>query len=363
MTISLLRPFRPALACCILSLAATGMWLIPLAAAKEARKSAAAPEPGESVSVSARPIAFSSSSQKTSFGRLIYRGGVQITSESKDFGGFSGLSVDADGDLFAISDEGSWLKAHIVHQDGRLTGVEEARMGRIAGGGGKVYRGKAAHDAEGLRVLPGGKYLISFERRHRIGEFAFKRGQLRLIRNLKLPRAVSYLTRNRGLEAIAAFKGGKELAFFAERKLDATGNHTGWYFRNGKFRRLSVARSDEFDQTDAVALPDGSLLLLERRFVNILDGVHMRLRLVSRKELEGDGPIQGEVLFRGSNFGYAVDNMEGVAAYRNKDGETIVNVISDDNFNHVLQRTLLLEFALAPAPGQAPAVETATERR
>jgi len=37
--------------------------------------------------------------------------------------------------------------------------------------------------------------------------------------------------------------------------------------------------------------------------------------------------------------------MEGVAARRGPDGETLVYLISDDNF-HILQRTLLLMFAL-----------------
>jgi hypothetical protein len=42
---------------------------------------------------------------------------------------------------------------------------------------------------------------------------------------------------------------------------------------------------------------------------------------------------------------HAVDNMEGVAARRGADGETLIYLISDDNFN-ALQRTLLLMFAL-----------------
>jgi hypothetical protein len=40
--------------------------------------------------------------------------------------------------------------------------------------------------------------------------------------------------------------------------------------------------------------------------------------------------------------------MEGIAAHRGASGETIITLISDDNFS-ALQRTLLLQFAL---PGQ-----------
>jgi hypothetical protein len=38
--------------------------------------------------------------------------------------------------------------------------------------------------------------------------------------------------------------------------------------------------------------------------------------------------------------------MEGLAVHAGADGATIVTIISDDNFNRTLQRTLLLQFAL-----------------
>jgi hypothetical protein len=37
--------------------------------------------------------------------------------------------------------------------------------------------------------------------------------------------------------------------------------------------------------------------------------------------------------------------MEGMALHRNANGETIITLVSDDNFSP-LQRTLLLQFAL-----------------
>ena len=40
-----------------------------------------------------------------------------------------------------------------------------------------------------------------------------------------------------------------------------------------------------------------------------------------------------------------IDNMEGIAAHRSASGETILTLISDDNFS-ALQRTLLMQFAL-----------------
>ena len=51
---------------------------------------------------------------------------------------------------------------------------------------------------------------------------------------------------------------------------------------------------------------------------------------------------------------YQIDNMEGLAVNRGVAGELVITMISDNNFNRVLQRTVLLQFALAPPP-HAPA--------
>jgi hypothetical protein len=43
---------------------------------------------------------------------------------------------------------------------------------------------------------------------------------------------------------------------------------------------------------------------------------------------------------------YEIDNMEGIAVHRGSRGETVVSLMSDDNFNRFLQRTVLLQFTL-----------------
>ena len=46
-----------------------------------------------------------------------------------------------------------------------------------------------------------------------------------------------------------------------------------------------------------------------------------------------------------ADLGYQIDNMEGISIHRTAGGETIVTVVSDDNFS-VLQRSLLLQFSV-----------------
>jgi hypothetical protein len=46
-----------------------------------------------------------------------------------------------------------------------------------------------------------------------------------------------------------------------------------------------------------------------------------------------------------ADLAYQIDNMEGIAVHRNAANETILTLVSDDNFS-VIQRNLLLQFAL-----------------
>jgi hypothetical protein len=47
---------------------------------------------------------------------------------------------------------------------------------------------------------------------------------------------------------------------------------------------------------------------------------------------------------------YEIDNMEAVAVHKASGGETVITIISDDNYNRFLQRNLLLQFTLL-SPG------------
>ena len=62
-------------------------------------------------------------------------------------------------------------------------------------------------------------------------------------------------------------------------------------------------------------------------------------------QLEPGATVHAEELARLAEP-YAVDNLEGIAAAKGPRGETLLWLISDDNFNP-LQRNILLLFELA----------------
>jgi hypothetical protein len=74
----------------------------------------------------------------------------------------------------------------------------------------------------------------------------------------------------------------------------------------------------------------------------------MRLRLLPAADVKPGTVLDGEVLLE-ADIGYEIDNMEGLAVHRGPRGETVLTLISDNNFNNFLQRTLLVQFELGPA--------------
>ena len=70
----------------------------------------------------------------------------------------------------------------------------------------------------------------------------------------------------------------------------------------------------------------------------------MRIRRIPLADIKPDALVDGPPIID-VDLAYQIDNMEGIAVHRNAAGETILTLISDDNFS-VLQRNLLLQFAL-----------------
>jgi len=310
------------------------------------------------IEISATPIAgfqFTDANRKD-FGRLRWRGGLVLKSSSPDFGGWSGLVLDRDGrDFLAVSDSGAWLTGELIYDGVRPVGVRNARIGPLKALKDRPLLRLRDRDAEAVTLAQGtlrnGTILVAFEGNHRIGRFSISRNGVSGPRQyLQLPPEARRMRSNEGFEAVSVLKGGRykgAIIALSERFKDDRGHHTGWIWVNGVQHKLHLTDIGGFNITDAAALDDGGLIVLERRF-GWLEGIKMRLRLVSPEEIAPRSVMKGEVLFE-ANMGYQIDNLEGVAVHRGEQGETVVTLISDDNFNSLLQRTVLLQFTLKAA--------------
>jgi hypothetical protein len=284
----------------------------------------------------------------TRFGSLEFRGGLVLTSRHPAFGGISAIHVEPDGNHFiAITDRGSWLRGRIVYRDGRPAGIADAEMAPILGSDGKPLAAHGWYDVESLTERDGMLY-VGIERVEQIVRFDYRRDGLRA-RGQPIPVPPDFKTFafNKSLECLATAPQGSPLesALIAvtERSLDKDGNLRSFILNGDVVTPFSVKRTDDFDVSDCTILPPGELLLLERRF-SPARGIAMRIRRIPLVDIKGGAVADGRSMIE-ADLGYQIDNMEGIAVHNAASGETIVTLVSDDNFS-VIQRNLLLQFAI-----------------
>jgi hypothetical protein len=307
----------------------------------------AAPSPLE---VKARPIEAFDPRDPTHvrYGALEFRSGLILTSPFRGFGGLSGLRLDRKGEQFvAISDKANWFTGRLVYKGKRLAGLADMKSAPMLDSGGRKITSRGWFDSESL-AFDGTTAYVGLERVNQILRFDFGKGGI-LSRGQAVPPppGVSDLPFNKGLEALVFVPKGQPLGgtliAISERGLDAAGNIQGFLIGGPSPGQFTVARTNKYDISDAVLLPSGDLLLLERKF-SLLEGVGIRIRRVPIKSVVPDAVIDGPTIFE-VDLGYEVDNMEGIDTHVTDGGETVVTMVSDDNFS-MIQRTLLLQFTL-----------------
>ncbi|MBF9232839.1 esterase-like activity of phytase family protein [Microvirga alba] len=329
---------------------------VTAAAAVVAERTLARPRAAAAITpidISARPIDhFSVTDQsRNRFGDLLFRGGLDLRSSDSRFGGFSALWRSPDGArLVSVADNAQWLTARVQTSDGRLSGLAEAKLAPLLHENGRPLGSTGYYDTESLTIENGVAY-VGIERKHAIMRFDWgasgvaARGTL-----LTLPEAIrgeiKDLPSNRSLEAIGVAPPRSPLAgsviAIAERSGDADEPTRGFIVTGPRRGAFWVRRAKGYDISDLAFLPSGEMLLLERHF-SLFEGFRIRMRRVAADAIKPDVEVDGAVIFE-SDSSHQIDNMEGLAVHQ-EGGETVLTLISDDNFSP-FQKTLLLEFAL-----------------
>jgi len=303
------------------------------------------------IEVNARPIAAfdprDPSHQR--FGALEYRSGLVLTSRFAGFGGLSAWRwLDARGERFiSVSDKGSWFTGRILYRGREMTGLDDVEAAPLLGSDGRPITARGWYDSEAI-ALDGSFAYVALERVNQVLRYDFSKGFTRSRGEVvPLPPAARKLPYNKGLEALVMVPKGLPLAgtliAISERGLDRNGNIIAFLVGGPTPGQFSVVRSDNFDVSDAVLLPNGELLVLERKF-SWLAGLGIRIRRVALNSLAPGAVVDGPSIFE-ADLGHEIDNMEGIDAHVTGEGATVLTMVSDDNFS-MLQRTLLLQFKL-----------------
>lgn len=329
-----------------------------LAQAKPARAEHAVTAPA-SIEVNARPIPHFEPRDRSRvrFGALQYRSGLVLTSPHRGFGGLSGFRfLDDKGVRFlALSDQGSWFTGSIRYSGSKMVGLDDVEAAPMLNAEGRPITEKRLwFDTESL-ACDGSLVYVGLERVNQIMRFDFAKDGIRARGEVvPTPPGVRKLPYNEGLEALVFvpkdmtkdMKGqplAGTLIAMSEGGLDADGNLIGFLIGGPSPGQFSIKRTDKQFISDAVLLPSGELLILERKF-SWFTGINIRIRAIPLRTIASGALVDGPVLFE-ADLGHEVDNMEGIDAHVTAEGETVLTMVSDDNFS-MLQRTLLLQFAL-----------------
>lgn len=311
---------------------------------------------GEHAVIEARRVPLDSRDPaRVRLGPLTYLGGVVLTSPDPAFGGFSSMRV-MDDHFTLVSDNGN-VVAFRMGADWR---IRDPRFGDLPGGPGTGWK-KEQRDAESLAWdSKSGRAWIGFERYNAIYRYD---AALSRVEAFAAPPAMADWSVAGGPESMVRLRSGQFLV------IAETARPKGWPDARIGLRfagdptepharpvRFGYAPPPGYNPTDIAELPDGRLLVLNRR-LSLPDLFTAKLSVIDLRGVRAGGVVKGVEI---ATFARPLlhDNFEALAVTREGDA-TIVWIASDDN-SEVWEQSLLLKFRLDLAAIPARAQQTQT---
>ncbi len=313
------------------------------------------PQSGSLVAVFSEPVAIVSTPvslqpdqpSRTRTGQLTLLAGWKLAApRSRQFGGWSALRIK--GDRFTvIGDYGSVLRFRLT-RFGRAT---EARIDPLPEGCGR-QDDKRERDSESLAAAPDG-WLVGYEYDNRLCKVTPDfRQALALVR----PRQMADWPVKYGAESVLRLADGRYIVI-AERSRDASALRPLLIFRGdpADSRTPIIERRylppAGYSPTDAAQLPDGRILVLNRRFT-LSSLFTSMLVVIDPGALDRQSPITGTPIAQLAPPTLH-DNFEGLDVTV-ENGRPVIWMIADDNFMS-WQASYLLKFAIDDQPARPQA--------
>ena len=270
------------------------------------------------------PIAFDAQA----FGPLRLAGAWKVTSDDPRFGGVSALALDGD-EFLALSDTG------VLARFGKPAGTTGLAVIRELPDGPGDPRFRSSRDSEALLRDPLGRgWWVAFESRNEL--WLYDSDFTRALRRVRFGEGEWPL--NRGIEGMAS--DGRDLLLFPEA------GTTVVRFQGRSAQKVPISSGRDWI-SDAVTLPDGRLLVLERQ--PTLLGLSNALAILERSET---GYRSGSKIRLAVS---ALDNIEAVGAERTPDGTIRLWLMTDDNLRRPMRTLIIaLDWPRAFKPRVAP---------
>lgn len=275
-------------------------------------------------------------------GALRFERGYVIEGNDVNFGGFSSLFTD--GCHFTLLSDGGDGIRFALDAAGRLS---HARAFWLPDGPGAGWS-KSERDSESMaRDRASGRLWVGFETSNEIWRYApgFARAEAHAA-----PPAMAWWPANKGAETMARLADGRFIVIGETRPWPGGRGRAGIVFTGDPTRfptrgfRFSYLPPDGFSPTDAAELPDGRLILLNRR-ADLLSGFTAVVTIIDPRALKPGSVVRAREIARFAAPALH-DNFEGIAAVATPEGARVW-IVSDDNQMRPWQQSYLFEFSVA----------------
>jgi hypothetical protein len=235
------------------------------------------------------------------------------------------------------------MQARLDYRGDRLSGISIPHLVPALPGSTKAIK---RNDTEDLAIGSRGEIAIALEEDHQqIAIRTVRNGVLGKPKIITLPGASRKLGINKGIESLVFVPGGNahagRLLAIAERPTKRSDKTIPcWIIKAG---RCAIKKREGFSITAARFLPGGDLMILERSLAPGFD-LKMQLRRIPANQIGIKKIMDGDIVMQ-ADLSKQIDNMEGLGVHQDRNGQTILTLVSDDNQNF-FQRTLILQFAL-----------------
>lgn len=301
--------------------------------------------PNGDMAIHAVPLVLDSDNPaRTRLGGLHFLGAWELKGPDRSFGGLSSLAVLPNGWMLALSD--GYTSFTFPHPG--MKGMGKVKRLPLSRDRAKRWL-PGSTDSEAMVVDAGlGKIWVGFELNQAICRYTMDLSRLEQCHIW--PEMKDWVPTS-SIESLARLPDGRFVAIAEGAYGTKEGRDMLLFSGDPSDKRINppvkmrYVPPAGYDPTDAVAIGNGQLLVLNRR-ATLYDGFTAIVAVVDIQAMKADAVLQGREVARFAPPVLA-DNFEALAYEENADGQRILWVLSDDN-HLFLQRTLLLKFALPP---------------
>jgi hypothetical protein len=279
---------------------------------------------------------------RTRVGALTYLGGIRLKSPERAFGGFSSMRIIGD-DFTLLSDGGTFIRFRM----GKDWTPRDVQFGDLPDGPRDGWL-KADRDSESLASDPAtGQVWVGFEQHNAIWRY---NANLTRAERSAQPEAMKGWSDNGGPESLVRLHDGRFLTIGeTSRPKGSRIGREGLIFPGDPtmpgikpIRFVYMPPNELYDPADAVQLPDGRLIVLNRRF-SVPGLFTAKLTLIDPRAIRPGAVVRGtEIATLAAPLIH--DNYEALAVTREGD-DTILWIASDDN-QQFWEWSLLLKFRI-----------------